>query len=145
MACILVLIYLIVLNLGHNKNKLHKTLDYWSKDMFNFDFFKKSLGKFSLPHFVYDISRKMFPMPYSLNWPSSIVWLTLLLDILGNKCIVFVRVRISKTKPIRKNCLHSMEQGPAQVNDFFLHLKIILWKKRVLTKFCELIWLSFAN
>ena len=29
---------LIALNLTYNKNKLHKTLDYGSRDMLNFDF-----------------------------------------------------------------------------------------------------------
>ena len=28
----------------YNKNKLHKTLDHWSKDMLNFDFLEKGLG-----------------------------------------------------------------------------------------------------
>ena len=29
---------LIALNLGYNKNKLYETLDYWSRDMLNFNF-----------------------------------------------------------------------------------------------------------
>ena len=28
-------------NLAHNKNKLCKTLDYWSREMNNFDFLEK--------------------------------------------------------------------------------------------------------
>ena len=46
--------------MAYNKDKLHKTLDYWSKDMLNFDFFEKGLGIVSLPYFAYDSSRKNF-------------------------------------------------------------------------------------
>ena len=47
----------IALNLAYNKDKLHKTLFYWFRDMLNFDFLKKGLGLVSQPHFVYDFSR----------------------------------------------------------------------------------------
>ena len=80
----------IVLNLGYNKNKLYKTLDYWSWDILNFDFFEKSKGIVFPPHFVYDFPRKIFLMPYSTNWPTFIVWLPLLLKILVNVCIPIV-------------------------------------------------------
>ena len=35
--------------------------------MLNFDFLEKGLGIVSLPHFVYDFSRKIFLMLYSIN------------------------------------------------------------------------------
>ena len=35
--------------------------------MFNFNFLEKDLGIVSVPHFVYDFSRKMFLMLYSLT------------------------------------------------------------------------------
>ena len=41
-------------------------------------------------HFVYDFSIKMFLMLYSINRPNFMVWLTLLLEILGNMCIAIV-------------------------------------------------------
>ena len=78
---------LLALNLAYNKNKLYKTLGYWSRDMLNFDFLEKGLGIVSPPHFLYDISRKMFVMLYYINWSNFIVWLPLLLEILVNKCI----------------------------------------------------------
>ena len=34
----------IVVNMRYNKNKLYKTLGYGSRDMFNFDFFRKGSG-----------------------------------------------------------------------------------------------------
>ena len=61
----------IALDLAHNKNKLHKTLDYWSWVMLNFDFLEtvgKCLGIGSQPHVEYDFSRKMFFMLCSINW-----------------------------------------------------------------------------
>ena len=58
--------------------------------MLNFDFLEKGLGIVSLPHFVYDFSRKMFLVLYSINWPNFIVKLSLLLDILINMCIAVV-------------------------------------------------------
>ena len=70
--------------------KLYKTLDYWSRDVLNFNFSEKGLGLVSPPHFVYDFSRKMFLMLHCINWPNFIAWLPLLLDILGNICITIV-------------------------------------------------------
>ena len=55
--------------------------------MLNFDFLEKGLGTVLPPNFVYDFSRKIFLMLYSVNWPNFIVWLPLLLEILGNMCI----------------------------------------------------------
>ena len=51
---------MIALNLAYNKNRVYKTLDYGYRDMLNFDFSEKGLGKVSLPNFVYDFPRKMF-------------------------------------------------------------------------------------
>ena len=51
---------LIALSLAYNKNKLYKTLGYWSRDMLNFGFLEKGLGIVSAPIFVYDFSRKIF-------------------------------------------------------------------------------------
>ena len=41
----------IVLNLVFNKNKLHKTSDYWSRNFLNFEFLEKVLVKVFTPHF----------------------------------------------------------------------------------------------
>ena len=80
----------IALNLPYNKNKVYKTLDYWFRDMLDFNFSEKGLGLVSPPHFVYDFSRKTFFMLHSVNEPNFIVWLSLLLEILGNICITIV-------------------------------------------------------
>ena len=73
-----------VLNMAYNKNKLYKTLDYWSRDMFNFDFLEKGQRIVSPLRFVYYFSKKLFLMLYSINWPNFIVWLSLRLEILLN-------------------------------------------------------------
>ena len=80
----------IVLKLPYIRNKLFKTLNYWSRDMFNFDVLGKGLGIVSPGHFIYDFSTKIFLMLYSVNWPNFIVWLPLLLEILGNICVAIV-------------------------------------------------------
>ena len=82
-----------MLNLAYNKNKLYKTLDYWSRDMLNFNFWKKHMGLVFPSHSVYDFSRKIFLMFYSINWLNCIVWLSLLLEILSNICITIVCIR----------------------------------------------------
>ena len=64
---------MISLKVGYNKNKLYRTLDYWSRDMLNFNFPEKGLGLVILPHFVYDFSKKVFLMLYSINWPKFFV------------------------------------------------------------------------
>ena len=89
-VCSLVSIYLNSPQLAINKNKLYKTLDYWSRDMLNFNFSEKSLELVSPPHILYDFSRKLFLMLHSINWPNFIVWLPLVLEILGNKYITDV-------------------------------------------------------
>ena len=93
MVCSLVLIYIDSPQFGlqQKKKKRYETLGYWSRDMLNFYFVEKGLGIVSPPHFMYGFSRKIFLMLHSINWPNFIVWLPLLLDILGNMCIVMVR------------------------------------------------------
>ena len=90
MDCSLVSIYFNSPQLKIKKKKNYKISDYWSRDMLNFNFPEKDLGLVSPPHFVYDFSRKMFFMLYSINWPDFIVWLSLLLEILGNMCTAIV-------------------------------------------------------
>ena len=51
---------------------------------------KRGLKPVSLPHLLHDFSRKIFVTLYSINWPNFIVWLSLILEILGNMCIVIV-------------------------------------------------------
>ena len=51
---------------------------------------KKGLELVSLPHFTHNFWRKIFLLLYSINWPNFIVWLPLLCEIFGNKCIAIV-------------------------------------------------------
>ena len=83
MVC-LVSMYVDSPQLGIQLNKLCKTLDCWSRDMLNFEFLEKCLRLLSPKHFVYDFSRKMFRILYSIDCPNFIVWLSLLREILGN-------------------------------------------------------------
>ena len=48
----------------YNKNKLHKSLDCWSRYKFNFDFLEEGLGIVPAPNFVYDLSRKIHVIFY---------------------------------------------------------------------------------
>ena len=59
------------------------------RDMLNFDFSEKGLGKVSPPYFVYDFSTKMFLMLYSINSPNSMI---LLLEILENNMFIAIVV-----------------------------------------------------
>ena len=90
MVCSLVSITFDSPQLGKQLNKIYKTLEYWSRDMLNFDFLEKGLGIVFLTHFVYDFSRKMFLVLCSINWPNFISWLPLPFEILVNICIVTV-------------------------------------------------------
>ena len=75
----------------YNKNKLYKTLGLsLSRDVLNYDFLKNGLGMVSPSHFVYDFSREMFLILYSINWSIFVVWLSFLLGILGKMCIAIV-------------------------------------------------------
>ena len=77
---------LTALNLSYNKNKMHKILYYWSRNMLNFYFSEEGLGLVSTPYLVYDFPRKMLFMSSPTNWPNLILWLLLLLKILGDNC-----------------------------------------------------------
>ena len=74
--------------LGIHK-KLDKTLNYWSRDIHNFEFLEKGLGIVFQTHFVYDFSRKI-DLLNSIKRPNFIVWLPLLFEILANICVVIV-------------------------------------------------------
>ena len=52
--------------------------------MFNFGFLEKVLGLVSPSHFLYDFSKKMLILLYSINSPDFIVFFSILLEILGN-------------------------------------------------------------
>ena len=58
------------------------------RDILIFDFFQKALEVVYPSHFVYDFLRKLFLMLYSINWPNLIALFSLLLELLGNLCIV---------------------------------------------------------
>ena len=73
-----------------NESNLYKILEYWFRDILNFECSEKGLRLVSPPHFVYDFSRKIFLMFYVTNWPNFIVWLTILFKIIRNMCIVIV-------------------------------------------------------
>ena len=46
--------------MAYNENKLYKILDYWFRDIPNFDFLEWGLGKVSPPRFVNEFSKKCF-------------------------------------------------------------------------------------
>ena len=69
---------------------------YWNKSADHlllpirlFQKINRGLELVSLPHFLDNFWRKIFLL-YSINWPSFIVWLPLLREILGNMCIAIV-------------------------------------------------------
>ena len=72
MVCSLVSIDFDRHQFGIKKNKLYKTLDYWSRYMFNFNFPEKGLGLVSPRHFMNDFSW-MFLIIYSINWPDCLI------------------------------------------------------------------------
>ena len=80
----------IALNLANNQNRIYKTLEYWSRHMLDFDILEKSLRIVPLLHFMYDFSRKVFLILYSIDWANFIDWLPLLSEILVNTCIAIV-------------------------------------------------------
>ena len=65
--------------------------DYLHLPYIKIIFFKKrGLELGSLPYFLRNFWSKIFLLIYFVNWPSFIVWLSLLHKIFGNMCIVIV-------------------------------------------------------
>ena len=58
--------------------------------MLDFDYFEKGLGQVSPPRFVYDFSRIIFLMLYSINWPNFICLIVFFLEILSNIYITII-------------------------------------------------------
>ena len=68
-------------------------LNCWQLALTSYNaFLKKQRGLelVSLPHFLHDFWRTIIILLYSINWPSFIVWLPLLREILSNMCIAIV-------------------------------------------------------
>ena len=49
---------------------------------------KRSLELIFLPHFQHEFWWKIYFLLYTITWPSFVVWLPLLREILGNTCII---------------------------------------------------------
>ena len=101
-----------------SKQTVSKNLDYWFRDMFNLEFLENSLGIVSSPYFVYDFSRKMFLMLYSIRWTNFIVGLALLLAIVGNMCIAIV-------------CFPGSDVINFDINLIFVTKPFFLWEQKV--------------
>ena len=71
----------------YNKTKLQTTCFYLILSSF---LKNKGLELVSLPHFLHHFWRKTFLLLCYINWPSFIVWLPSLCEILGNMCIAVV-------------------------------------------------------
>ena len=54
----------LALNFPYNKNKLYKTLDYWSRDMLNFNFPEKGLRLVSPPHCVWFFKKNFYHVTF---------------------------------------------------------------------------------
>ena len=55
-----------------------------------FCFFRKGDAACFSSYILIIFLRKIFPMLYSINWPNSILTLPLILEILGNMCIIII-------------------------------------------------------
>ena len=87
--------------------------------MINFDILEKGLGIISSAYFVYDFSRIMFHMLYSINSPNSIVWLPLLLEILGYMCIAIVCLQGCDVINFENNLIFLIKAGPSASKKIF--------------------------
>ena len=88
--------------------------------MLYFDVLDKSVNS-SPANFVYDFSTKVFLILYSINWSNFIVWLSLLLEILGNMCIAII-------------CKPGCDVINSKINLIFLIKPFLYLSKNVKTK-----------
>ena len=72
MVCSLALISFDSGKLRTQKKQIDSTIDYFSRNMSNFDFLGKGLGRVFPEHFTYYFPRKMFIMLYFIIWPNFI-------------------------------------------------------------------------
>ena len=93
---------------GNQSRKFGQLTEYNKRKIF----LHKSCRKRSRGNnFVNDLSRKVFLVLYSSNWPDFIVWLPLPLEILGNICTEII-------------CLENCDVKIFQINFFFQTMKI---------------------
>ena len=112
---------------------MYKTLDNWSRDMFNFIFLEKGLGIVSPAHFVHDFSRKNFLTLYYLNLPNLIFWSPLLLEILDNMWNVIVYFPGCDAINFEINLIFL-------IKPFFIHGYKVMTKILISWEWIELLW-----
>ena len=115
-----------ILNLAYHRNKLYETLEYWSRDMLNFDFFRKGSGNsISIAFRVWSYKKILLKL-CSNNWPNFIAWLFLLLEkgFQLPKIVSYLRVRFNTVvlhflKSLKVNCLTPKRLACGFLKDVF--------------------------
>ena len=93
-----------------------------------FCFSRKESGNSFFTKFCERLSKKMFLMLYSINWPNFIFWLPLFFEILGNKCIAII-------------CYPGCDIINFEINLIFLIKAVFLNKQKINIK----IWISWEQ
>ena len=70
-------------------------------------------------YFAYDFSRIICFMSYSINWPDSIVWWHLYLEILGNMCTVIIYFPVDGVTGFEINLSFLIKPLSYMTNQFF--------------------------
>ena len=76
----------IAFNLAYNNNKLYKTLDYWSRDILNFNFLEKSGNSFFTTPCLWFFKKNVSHIIFSLQTKFH-CWIAIAMGILDNMCI----------------------------------------------------------
>ena len=103
----------------------------------------------SLPHFLHDFRRKICLTLYFINWPNFIAWLSSLLEILGNMCIVnFCKVCDVINLEINLSLLIKPFFYITKCQDKNVYIWRIRWLLKPdshLSKKCLLLWKPFKS
>ena len=119
-----------------------------------FCFFRKGHAACFSSYILIIFLRKIFPMLYSINWPNSIFTLPLILEILGNMCIIIICfsvydvINFETNLSVRFKCIFLMTKKKlGQKSKYLKNEKTFLAKRLPVARNClcsEKGFISFA-
>ena len=100
-------------------------------------FFKGGLGLVFLSNFLHDFWRKIFLTLYAIKWLNLIAWLPLLLEILGNMCIIITCSPVCHVKKFEIKSSFLIKPFSYMIKTSGQRKELLKWSKNHFSKFLK--------
>ena len=94
-------------------------------------------GLFYLSHFLHDFWRKIFLTLYAIKWLNLIAWLPLLLEILGNMCIIITCSPVCHVKKFEIKSSFLIKPFSYMIKTSGQRKELLKWSKNHFSKFLK--------